>query len=101
MIDWFVEQKLRFQRGTGHVSYILAVLNIYIAMKVTLSAQTLPAWIYGLIPVIYIMLMWSIGRYDEILDWSKRETAQSRAVNDPIILKLASDVEEIKEMLKK
>lgn len=99
MIDWVVVQKLRFQRGTGHVSYLMAIVSIYTAMKVTLSAQSLPAWVYGCIPILYVLIMWSIGLWDEKLDWSKRETAASRAVNDPVLLKIASDVEEIKEKI--
>jgi len=96
MIDWFVTQKLRFQRGTGHVSYLMAIVNIYTAMKVTLSAQALPTWVYGSIPIIYVGIMWGIGRYDERLEWSKRETAASRAVNDPVLLQIAEDVKELK-----
>lgn len=99
MIDWFVEQKLRFQRGTGHVSYLMAIVNIYTAMKVTLSAQFLPAWVYGTIPIIYIATMWGIGRYDERLEWSKKEVAASRIVSDPITLQIAEDIKMIKNRL--
>ena len=99
MIDWVVVQKLRFQRGTGHVSYLMAIVSIYTAMKVTLSAQSLPTWVYGCIPIIYVMVMWSIGMYDERLEWSKKETAASRAVNDPVLLKIATDVQEIKQKI--
>jgi hypothetical protein len=96
MIDWAVQQKLRFQRGVGHVAYLMAIVNIYTAMKVTLSAQFLPAWVYLLIPVFYVGGMWVLGRYDERVEWSKKETAASRAVNDPVLLQIARDVEELK-----
>ena len=96
MLDWFVEQKLRFQRGTGHISYLMGVLSIYTAVKVTLSAQFLPNWFYALIPVFYVGGMWAIGLYDERIGLSKRETAASRLVNDPLLLKIAEDVEFIK-----
>jgi hypothetical protein len=101
MIDWLIEQKLRFQRGTGHVSYLMAIVSIYTAMRVTLSSQSLPTWVYGLIPIIYVVSMWSIGKMDEHMKWSQKETAVSRSVSDPVLLKIASDVEEIRQLAKK
>jgi hypothetical protein len=74
----------------------MGVLSIYTAVKVTLSTQNLPSWVYGLIPIAYVGGMWMLGLYDERIGLSKRETAASRAVNDPVLLQIASDVDIIK-----
>jgi hypothetical protein len=95
--DHFIKAKLRFQRGVGHVSYITAVISVYTALKVSITS--FPTEVYIAIIPCYLIIMWAIGYLDERLGWSVRETSIQRGMTDPVLLKIASDVEEINKRI--
>jgi hypothetical protein len=98
---FIARNKLRFFTGFGMISVFMGIVGFGMSLvtMITVKGIYIPAWVIAVIGIMLIVSCWYSGYWYEMIAMWKYEISHTNNVLNPEMLKLCTEVSEIKKLL--